>query len=554
MTIKELWEKRIQWLVVLCLLVTFYWMTRPLNHAESYDSINYVLFAENFPLGTAPDSRNILFHAFNRILVVTSDTLGLNIGSLELLSSVSILTGALSLMLFAGLMKKRFGVSTFSAWAGAAFLGSTYGYWRYTGAVEVYIPSMFLILCSLSLIFNFLEDENRSQRTLVAAAVLSGLAVLYYQPNIIVLFGATFTLFCSSSRWLWFVRYSTIGALVVLLGVALTFMTIHGNFPTSINELVGFINARNGEFRGRQSVGISVIKAVLAFGHDVLSAHWTRVIAPVRDFLDPLVPGCVYNFNVVIFGGKGIQQFVAVAAVLFIPILVLFARINWIASSKWKIASPNRRTLFLLGWIVVLSLIVGVIDPGGFEPWIPLLLPFAGLLTILVIEPCYQLGKTKALLAFLTLLFCYNFFGGAIIWRNNQGDDFYHKTAWIRSEVKEDDVVLLNQYDYRIVDYLNYYSKARIVHLSGDDMVSLERCDPNIKYILLDEFISQCEAEKTRVFTLGEVLSPTPDIKQCRLGEDKFNAARKLADLLKKNAVRVDESDSGDTYQIKFGQ
>ena len=275
----------------------------------------------------------------------------------------------------------------------------------------------------------------------------------------------------------------------------------------------------------------------------------------IRDsFLDPLVPGCVYNFNVVVFGGKGIQHFVTLAAVLFIPVLVLFARINWIASSKWKLAPPKRTTLFLLGWLALLSLIVGVMDPGGFEAWIPALLPFAGLLTVLVIEPCYQLGKKKSLLVFLALLLCYNFFGGALIWRNNQGDDFYHKTAWIRNELEESDTVLLNQYDYRIVDYLNYYSKARIVHLSGDDMVSIDRADPKIKYISLDEFISQCEAEKTRLYTLGDVLSPTPDIKQCRLGDEKFNAAMKLADRLKENAVLVDESDSGDTFQIIFGQ
>ena len=85
-------------------------------------------------------------------------------------------------------------------------------------------------------------------------------------------------------------------------------------------------------------------------------------------------------------------------------------------------------------------------------------------------------------------------------------------------------------------------------------MVSIDRADPKIKYISLDEFISQCEAEKTRLYTLGDVLSPTPDIKQCRLGDEKFNAAMKLADRLKENAVLVDESDSGDTFQIIFGQ
>jgi len=254
----ELWKRRIQSLVILCLLLTFYAMTRPLNHSESYDSINYVLFAENFPLGTAPDSRNILFHAFNRILVVANETLGLNIGSLELLSSIGILTGALSLILFAGLMRKRFGVSSFSAYAGAAFLGLTYGYWRYTGAVEVYIPSMFLNLCSLSLIFNYLEDENRNQRTLIAASVLAGLAVLFYQPNILVLFGAVLVLFCSKTHLLSFVRYSIIGAIIVLTGIALSFIAIYGTFPASISELVGFITDRNGEFRGRQSFGISL--------------------------------------------------------------------------------------------------------------------------------------------------------------------------------------------------------------------------------------------------------------------------------------------------------
>ena len=217
-------------------------------------------------------------------------------------------------------------------------------------------------------------------------------------------------------------------------------------------------------------------------------------------------------------------------------------------------ALPNRPTLFLLGWLVLLSLIVGVMDPGGFEAWIPMLVPFAGLLTVLVIEPCYQMGKQKTLLLFLALVLCYNFFGGMMIWRNTSGDQFRNQTAWILNEVTEDDTVLLNQYDYRMVDYLSYYSKARIVHLVGDDIVSIDRAHPEIQHISLDEFLSQCESEKIRLYTLGNVLSPTPDIKQCRLGDVKFDAAMILAERLKENAVLVDSRDSGDTFQIKFGQ
>ena len=189
------------YLLIVCLLIAFYAITRPLNHSESYDSITYALFAENYTLGTAPDSRNILFHVVNRALFVTSEWLGLGLRALELITFVSVVTGAFSLVIFARLLKRRFGVSSFAAWTGASFLGLTYGFWRYAGAAEVYVPSIFLILCSLTLIFRFLDSKDRSQWTLVAAGILSGLSVLYYQPNIIVLFFITFVLFCSSKNF-----------------------------------------------------------------------------------------------------------------------------------------------------------------------------------------------------------------------------------------------------------------------------------------------------------------------------------------------------------------
>lgn len=549
MPMNSKWIKWTQGLVVFCLLVSFYSVTRPLNHSESYDSLSYVLIAENFSLGTALDSRNILFHAFNRIVVVAKDALGLSISSLNLLASISIMAGALSLILFARLMKSRFGVSAFSAYAGAAFLGLTYGYWRYTGAVEVYVPSMFLNLCSITLIFNYLE--NRKLRTLVAVGVLSGLAVLFYQPNIIILFGAAFVLFCSSTHLFSFVRYSIIGAVVVLAGILLSFIAVVGTFPDSFGDFVSYVTSRNNEFRELQPIGVAAVKSALAFGHDVLSAHWTRVLDPVRDFLDPFIPGCVFNFNVVISAGKGLQHFVVIAAVLFVPILVLLARISWIASRQWKFALPKNPTLFLMAWLGMMGLVVGSIDPGGFEAWIPVLVPFVGLFTILVIEPCYQMGKKKTLLLFLVLLFCYNFFGGMMVWRNTDGDEFLQKTQWVCNELTEKDMVMLNEFDYRMVDYLLYYSKARVAYMFGDT-VKIGRGCPIIESFSLDDFLNECKTKKINLYVLEEVLLPTDEIKQCRYGEEKFDMATELAARLKSNAVLVDSNDSGDTFQIKF--
>ena len=547
----ESMQERLRYLLIAGLLIVFYAATRPLNHSESYDSINYALFAENFDLGTAPDSRNLLFHAFNRCLYLTSQSLGLDIRALELISYASIITGAFSLVLFARLLKRRLGVSAFAAWTGAAFLGLTYGYWRYAGAAEVYVPSIFLILCCLTLIFNFLEKH--SQWTLMAASILSGLAVLFYTPNVIVLFFAIFVLFCSKSHFFAFVKYAAIGAVVVAAGLTVAFLTIKGHFP-SIQELTEFANDRNSEFHGSPPTHIALVKFVLAFGHDVFSAHWTRTLDPVRTTLDPLIPGCVYNFNVVAYAGKGIQYFTVIAAVLFLPALILLSRIHWLAASKWKLARPNRPTLFLICWFGAMGLIIGTIDPGSFEAWIPLLVPFVALVTVFAIDPCCQLGKQRTLIAFVLVLLCYNFFGGTMLWRNTQGDYFFHKTAWIRQELTEDDTIVINEFDYRMVDYLRYHTDAKIAHLTFADQITFKRSHPDIHCISLDAFLRDYRKGDKRLFAMGDTLTPDPKIKSCRLGEEKFAAAEKLAVLLSKNAKLVNTGRFGKTYQIQLAE
>ena len=203
-------------------------------------------------------------------------------------------------------------------------------------------------------------------------------------------------------------------------------------------------------------------------------------------------------------------------------------------------------------WLVCLDvLIVGTIDPGSFEAWIPALVPLAGLLTVLVIEPCYQTGNKRILLIFLLLTLAYNFFGGAMIWRNNEGDIFFHKTAWIRQELNQNDTVLLNEFDYRMVDYLNYYSDARVAHLTGSDRITISRSHQEIHSVSIDEFMVSHKKDKFRLFVMDDVLSPPTEIKSCRYGEARFEAAVGLANRIQQDAVLVNSGVFGKTYQIK---
>ena len=544
--------KSLGYAAVILLLIAFYWLTRPLNQSESYDSINYALFAENFSFGTAPDSRNVLFHMFNRALFVASEGLGLNLGALELISFVNIICAALSLVLFARLMTKCYKVSQFAAYCGAGFLGLSYGFWRYAGAAEVYVPSIFLTLVCVTLIFGYINGERQAWLKLIAAGVLSGLAVLYYQPNLITLFMATFVLFFARTRLLAFVGYSAIGALVVLTGLVFSYATVNGNVPSAV-ELVEYVSSRNGEFRAPSALHTSLVKMTLAFGHDIFSAHWTRTLDPVREFLDPYIPGCTYNFNVAIHAGKGVESLAAIAAVIFLPMQFLFLRLNWISSRKWevaRVATAGRPTLFLFAWFGLTGVVVATIDPGSFEAWIPLLVPFAGIFTVLVVEPCCRMEKKKSIVGFLVLLFCYNLLCGIVIWRNHQGDYFFHRTAWIRQELTERDTVLVNEFDYRFVDYLNYYSDVQVAHLFGDDCVTTNRSHPEIHSMSLDEFLARYESGRARLFVLDDVLTPPPEFKACRSGEYKFAAAVNLADRLRARTVLVNSDEFGDTFEI----
>jgi hypothetical protein len=149
-------------------------------------------------------------------------------------------------------------------------------------------------------------------------------------------------------------------------------------------------------------------------------------------------------------------------------------------------------------------------------------------------------------------MLAYNFFGGMMIWRNPGGDQFLNKTAWIRTELTAEDTVLLSQFDYRLVDFLQYNSSARIVHLEGADDVMIARCHPDITTMPTEQLLRQAQNGKFRLFVLDDIISPTTDIKQCRSGEEKFAAAEALGKRLFDLAELVDENDFGKVYEIRF--
>ena len=57
--------------------------------------------------------------------------------------------------------------------------------------------------------------------------------------------------------------------------------------------------------------------------------------------------------------------------------------------------------------------------------------------------------------------------------------------------------------------------------------------------------------DRFRLFVMNDVLSPPTEIKSCRYGEARFEAAVGLANRIQQDAVLVNSGVFGKTYQIK---
>ena len=110
---------------------------------------------------------------------------------------------------------------------------------------------------------------------------------------------------------------------------------------------------------------------------------------------------------------------------------------------------------------------------------------------------------------------------------------------------------MLNEFDYRLVDYLSYYGDAKVVHLTGADSVTIARSTPQIQVMPLEEFFTTFEHTTNKLFVFDDVLSPGSQIKECRNGLVKYESAVKLAERLKEKVILVNEGRFGKTYQVR---
>jgi hypothetical protein len=546
--------RRVVLIGIFIAIAAFYVLTLPANHSEAVDGYDYAHRAEALAITNIDDTRSILFTFINKLLYQASQLLGLGLRAMPVLIAFEVLTAAGSVLLMARLLQKGFGLSRVASWSGAAFLGVSYGFWRYAGEVEVYVPSIFLILATLNLLFDALDEAEDGQprwAAVIPAAVLAGLSGLYYQPNVIPLFLAVPALMLSRKRLGSFIVYGAVGSAVILGGFVAAYL-VHTQDPLSARSLLSFATNREDEFRTYPLTFKTLLAMAQAILHNILSTNWMFGIDAITHSLHNLYPD--RSIAPKIFAAEHFRPFLYAS----IPLLaLLLGLLTWIASlaiwnrRQWTF---DRRILFCVVWLALLFFIIGYLDPTSREPWIMALPPLVILFAVYGFEPVARMGKGITLAVFLSTMLLYNFFGGMGIIQSQAGNFQDARTVWLKDNASPNDAIIFGEQsnDRRMKIYLAYVHGLKVYTYPPSKKMTVQNEDISQSQFL-ESVSTHLRARNGRLFVLSEFFVDDWTLISAGWKDDKRVArARSFMDRIRRDARLVDKRPLGAIFEVNL--
>ncbi len=481
--------------------VLLYILAMPANHTESVDRNAYAMWAEKLPLSHLIDTRSILFTVLNRSLFVTAQALNAGLPATSLISTYSVLAGAGACVLLARLLNLHLSVPPFPAVLGGMLLGLSYGVWRYAMEVEVYVASIFLVLVALSFLLSRLAETPMRAARFVLPGIVSGLVVMFYQPNVFPLFLAIPALFSARDRFASFISYGIAGTLTVTFGYILAFAFSRSE-PLSVDTLLAFVGSRNAEFNADPLNLNTLAKLVLSISHTLLSSNWVFGVDRLTEAFQARFPATETELKV--------QAAVHFRPWLYAPFalipllagvagrLVIYAR-GRSQRTDWRLIST------FLAWFLIYALVAGRLDPGVSEVWIPIVPIFVVLGTVFVLAPAVRNGAGKTAIGFVACVGVWNWFGGIGMLKNPIGDFFAHQIVWLQDNATEKDLIVLTDSTWKFRTYL--------LHVLPTDVLAIAPgCRTGIaaEQQVLNNARKEIAANGGRVFVFQTFIEPAP--------------------------------------------
>jgi len=459
-------------LAVMAVVALFYALTAAGNLAEPDDALAFAWRAEHVAVAHASDPRLLGYHALARALWLAAQRTGLPADGLQVLRALSLLAAVAGLWGVWRLLVRRLGVDRPAALLATAALACSYGWWRYAVEGDVYVLAM--ALCT-GVLYAVMSPRLGVVRSALLGAA-AGVAVVVYQPDAIPLFLAL--------PWLVWHRHGLVAAAAYVLagcaaaaaGYGLAYAAYWPD-PLSVDGMRGFLAQRSDEFDvlplSARNLVVSLVRAVLAAGHDLVSANWAFGVAPLR------------ALALRSFGGNALDEeiFLARAAgawvwlpLLLLPLLALALHRCWRAAAmpwRQRLASLRTGAWPVLGlWLLLTALVILRLNPGGIEAWLVALLPLHLLLAPLLWGPaCARVGAGLPALCVL-LLGLHNAVGGMALVQSPAADLVRLRGDWLVQHAVPGDLIVVTG-DLPLTDALRWRSRADVMMVHPRDSLRL---------------------------------------------------------------------------------
>ncbi|MDX2288229.1 MAG: hypothetical protein NW217_05340 [Hyphomicrobiaceae bacterium] len=550
--------------VFLC-LVAVYALTGVGNPIESVDGYLYAGAAEFLDLATSHDPRSLLFHKLNQLLASGNKALGSPIGTYHLLCWPTVVMAAVGVILMHRLLRRDLGLTPEASVLGAGLLATSYGYWRYAHEIEVYVPSIVLILGVLGLLSARLRDQHAGFARFLVPGVIAGLAVLYYQANAIPLFVAVPVLFLMSGQLLGLVVYGMAGAAIVGAGL-LTAYIVDTSAPLGLEPFIDFLTRRSEEFPAPQPTLGSLARAASAIVRDILSLNWVYGWPPGQDAIASLASRHAFYKQGLFFAAERASVPVFISMLSFcaagaglVVLLILGLRAP-------PARSHARRPLvaYLLAWLALHAAVAALLDPTEMEVWIVWLVPMWAVFALVYDRYAQQQPRQIPGLLVLALIAVHNLTSGLLIFKDRDSDLYRLEIAGILNVAQKGDFVLfagpyppvvkpvrlliedIAARDRAEADAARFLTP---VYSDGETAVVYRFDEHAMKKVPLDDVLAMIRASGRRLLVTTDTLNPPERL--AKLGDPALSERlRRLGARLSTNAVKVHEGPRGSTFIV----
>ncbi len=521
--------KRLFCILLFTFSFLFYWNTgRSIeNRTEAEDVYEYALMVEQ---GAEHPwfyhAHHLLYGPLMREAYRTAQAFGYDGRAIDVMRLISALATAGTLFFFFCFCYKRYSLRPVSSLLATAFLGLSYGFWRYAAESEIPLIASFFITAALY----YATDPEGRKRDFIWAILFSVMAVLIHIMNAVAVFVAIPAFYLIRGRFkalsihLLLCAFFSIGIYVWADQV----VEIHGNGRAHFS-MINF-----GTF----------IKAAIAFVQCVISCDFMLGFSSVRAFLAELFASRML-LDEFYLGMRLSRIHILFSTLTYILFFTLFGACLGRAFWLWKnIAMKQERfhlprglktlitpALFLAGYGTLLLFI----EPGNPELWVIGLIPFSLLFCGVVLLPLTADNRLWIPFLMVVVLLVHN--AGAVRMLQKVDGDYQQNKAILVFEHADENDVVITAGNPVFERYLRYHFKGTVLYLYNMNADELGRAH-----------IPDAEGE---IYVLGDVFEQPASLKVRFPG--KTAEIEVFADQIKSNVKLIQDDHFGGIYRLERG-